>query len=172
MSKIKVQNKMLAALREYRKGMDVEEFMSTEFKQVIRALQNMFVETGGGFDFTGIRTPVFKVGVVYISDFVIRVGTFKSNIFRPESSGRYWVQFGMEMTPVAAGTVLNSLIAKYEDGTVVHTLPASVINGQGVKYVEGKCYMDLDPSRGAYFEFTGDSNTSGTNFHCSFIKVN
>lgn len=46
MSKLKVKNKQLAKLREFRKGMDPAEFLSTEFRQITRALQNSFVETG------------------------------------------------------------------------------------------------------------------------------
>ena len=43
MTNLKVKNKQLAKLREFRKGMDVEDFLQNEFKQILRALQNQYV---------------------------------------------------------------------------------------------------------------------------------
>lgn len=172
MSRFKVQNTQLAALREFRKGMDLEDYMSTEFRQTLRALKNMFVDFGGGFDLTATRAENFNLGRVAITKSVLKSGTLTSDLFKPQSDGKYWVEFGMEMNTVAGGTLVNNLILKFEDGTINHTLTASVIAAQGVKYVSGKCFMDLSASRGAYFDFTGNANTVGFNFHCSFIKVN
>ena len=43
MTNLKVKNKQLAKLREFRKGMDVEDFLQNEFKQILRALQNQYI---------------------------------------------------------------------------------------------------------------------------------
>ena len=45
MTVLKVKNTQLAKLREFRKGMDLEDFMSNEFRQVIRALEGLYVDS-------------------------------------------------------------------------------------------------------------------------------
>jgi hypothetical protein len=41
---IKVKNNVLPNFREFRKGMDVEEFLQNDFRQMVRALKNQFVD--------------------------------------------------------------------------------------------------------------------------------
>jgi hypothetical protein len=44
MTTLKVKNRQLGKLREFRKGMNIEDYLSTELRQVFRALENQFVD--------------------------------------------------------------------------------------------------------------------------------
>ena len=175
MSNVKVRTKALAKLREFRKGMDVESYLQDEFRQFLRALENLYVnvpEADLSADLYGVHVPSFSIGVVSIAPSVLKSGSLTNNRFFPAKIGKYWVDFGMQMTSGIAGTVTNNLVAKYSDGSTVHTLQIRVDSTiGGSKYVTGRCFMDLTPIKGAYFEFTGDANTVGFNFYCSFKKV-
>ncbi|KHD88833.1 MAG: hypothetical protein OM95_06875 [Bdellovibrio sp. ArHS] len=183
MTNLKVKNKQLAKLREFRKGMDVEDFLQNEFKQILRALQNQFVSVDespgestmvmlGSADLYAQNVPSFGVGTVSLTDRVLKSGSVTSNVFYPSSSGKFWIEYGCEFAPGTSGTVTNNLIAKNSSGTAVHTLQKRVDTTiGGPKYVTGKFLMNLTTTLGVYFDFTGDSNTVGSNFYCSITRV-
>ena len=184
MSRTKVKNSNLAKLREYRKGMDVQDYLQTEFRQVLRSLQNLYVDDDTSSDGTsevemiGIpclyaqNKPSFNLGVVSLADNVLKSGTVAGGVYTPKTSGKYWVEFGCEFVAGTSGTVSNNLIAKYASGVSAHTLLTAVDTTiGGPKYPIGACFMDLTPSNGVYFEMTGNANTIGFNFHLKITKV-
>lgn len=186
MTDLKVKNRQLARLREFRKGDDVEEFLVTQFRQICRALDNSYVSadtannttnitntTVGSADLYAQNQPSFSVGTVSLVDRVLKAGTVTSNVFRPASAGKFWIEFGCEFTPGIAGTVTNNLIARNSSGTAMQTLQVRVETTiGGPKYVTGKFLMDLNTTLGVYFDFTGDANTVGFNFYCTITRVN
>lgn len=179
MSKVKVRNKELAKLREFRSGMDVEKYLSGEFKQVLRALQNQFVDVPDGDDIYSmsgiisnlyaINTSSFSAGVVSLSNRVLNSGTVTSNVFYPPVNGKYWIEFGTNVIPTVAGSFVGNLILKYSDGTTVVTYPGSVNLTRA--YPSGRIFVDLTISRGVYFETTGDASLIFANFYCEIKKI-
>lgn len=168
MANQKLKIDQLAKLRQYKAGDDVSQFMSTQFRQIIRALEQAYIPTAGRADFYATNTSAFSVGVIPFADQLAISGTSYSNAFYPSEAGKYWVEFGMAMGPNTVPSS-NSLVLK-KGSAVIHTLNATFTVG-GLKYVSGKCFIDLTPSSGAFFEFQGQSDTGGQNFYCSFLKV-
>lgn len=188
MAKKKLQIETLAKLRQFAQGMDPAVFLSTEWRQVTRALEQAHVNIDdptfttvgqvGNVDLYAVATAAFYMVVaagikVSLANQVLISGTITSDVFFPASNGKYFVDFGCEFFPGVAGTVTNYLELKNTAGTVIHELRANVdlsVVG-GPKYVTGRAFVDLTTANGAWFNFRGDINTVCGNFYCSFTKV-
>lgn len=185
----KLKIDQLAKLRQFTPGMDVEKFLSSEFRQIVRAIEQSGIDlddyltaeqvqnaisspSTGKSDLYATNGSSFAVGVVPLLNRVLNSGEIVSNRFYPSSAGKYWVDFGMQMVPGIAGTVTNDLVLKNTSGATINTLSVRVETTiGGPKYVTGRSFIDLTQAVGAYFDFTGDVNTVGFNFYCSFTKV-
>lgn len=195
MARNKLKIDQLAKLRQYKNGDNISEFLSTQFRQIVRALEQAYVDPTdlsnypttdqvgqdisnaiGSFqkkpDLYATNVSSLFIGVIPFAQNVLNSGTISTNRFFPSSSGKYWVDFGMEMVPGTAGTVTNSLDLITTNGITISTLSIRVETTiGGPKYVTGRSFVDLNASLGAYFEFNGNANTVGFNFYCSFTKV-
>lgn len=182
MSRIKINNKELAKLREFKSGSDVDKYLSTEFKQVLRALQNQYIDIDDGDilpDLSRIGSDLYAInqvgsdpGIVNISNRVLKHGKVTSNVFFPKDSGKFWVEFGISVIPSAPGSFSSSITAKYSDGTTALKLPHSINISNGTRfYPSGRTFMDLTPIKGVYFETEGDASLVFTNFYCEIKKI-
>lgn len=116
MTNLKVKNRQLAKLREFRKGMDVEEFLQTEYRQVLRALQNQYVDRSsnyiesdscGSFS-TAVAADVTNLSVEYNSNGgLVVIG------LRPEDADNAYVSVSNSASNTAYGN-----IQLFKDGTV------------------------------------------------------
>lgn len=183
--------KLLAKLRQFDGSQTIEEYAQGELRQNWRAIESAFrrietlvqdaqeaaenieqVESGlASFYASEIGTFNTSASAISATDRVSRLGSYSAGVWTPPEAGKYWVDFGMSMTPGIAGSVINSLWAKYASGTTACELRKTVTGGQGVQHVSGRCFMNLTTSNGAYFLFDGDANTIGFNFYCSLTKV-
>lgn len=196
MARNKLKIDQLAKLRQYKNGDNISEFLSTQFRQIVRALEQAYVDPTdlsnyptldqvssdissaiGNFqtkpDLYATNVSSLFIGAIPFAQNKLNSGSIVSgNRFFPSSAGKYWVDYGMEMTPGIAGTVTNSLDLITTNGITISTLSIRVETTiGGPKYVTGRSFVDLNASLGAYFEFNGNANTVGFNFYCSFTKV-
>lgn len=195
MARNKLRIDQLAKLRQFRNGDDINDFLRTQFRQIVRALEQAYVDPTDlsnyltsdqvsqdisnslkSFqtkpDLYATNASSFFLGVIPLAQNVLNSGTIITNRFFPKAAGKYWVDFGMQMTPGTAGTVTNSLNLITTGGVTISTLTVRVETTiGGPKYVTGRAFVDLNTTLGAYFEFNGDPNTVGFNFYCSFTKV-
>ena len=120
MAKKRLKNDHLAKLRQFKKGMNVEDYLENQHRQVIRALEESYVV---GDDLTPYATnealnnvastlPIVS-GVHAIFDgqqFVTgnvnfsfwhcpaSAGTFDGTVFRPAKAGVYWIEIMFRLT--------------------------------------------------------------------------
>ena len=76
MSRLKINNKELAKLREFKSGSDVDKYLSTEFKQVLRALQNQYIDIDDGDilpDLSRIGSDLYAINQVGSSTGVVNI---------------------------------------------------------------------------------------------------
>lgn len=115
MAKKRLKNDHLAKLRQFKKGMDVEEFLSSEHRQVIRALEESYVigddlspyATNDALNsaissivpvVSGVHaiktTPQTGTGNVSFDSWYCppSAGTFSGTVFRPAKNGVYWIE--------------------------------------------------------------------------------
>ncbi len=194
MAKKKLKIDQLAKLRQFTPGMDASQYLSTEFRQLIRALEQSGVDLSeyptltdmassisssisdafssaslGKADLYSTQVASFAVGTVSLANRVLNSGSISSNVFYPQSNGQYWIDFGMSMIPLTAGAV-NYLYLK-QNVTATHTLRGDLATIGKVYNVTGRALLTVTNSTGAWFDFQGTADTVGFNFYCSFTKV-
>ena len=97
-------------LREYRKNLNPEDYLNTEFRQNIRDL-NKFISLIGNLTnyYQNLNNQVFVYGksatVVEnetknfgINDYVIPYGRFENGFYYPELKGTYFIEYGCGFT--------------------------------------------------------------------------
>ena len=193
MARNKVKIDELAKLRQFRKGDDVDDFLSTQFRQVVRAIEQAYVNPTDLSQYSTTQDLAnsiaalnlsnyqrkadlyanvissFAIGTVSLASRVLNFGSVSSNIFYPETDGKYWVDFGMQMIPVNTN-VVNYLRLK-QGASTTHELRGDLLTPGDNYYITGRRLVDITSSQGAWFDFQGDVDTIGTNFYCSFTKV-
>lgn len=195
MSRQKVKTKVLSKLRRFRPGMDVQSFMETEFNQLVRALENMYVDqeetevveegdttnvtvTNGSLVFTSSISSSVGTGTVGMtsSNSVAITGTLTSNQYFPPEDGKYLVEFGFRLLEngsnvTATGTLTalytSASIAGTADGTAIKTFNTD--NGR-TQFPKNAIFMDLTTTLGVYFTMAV-SNASASKFYCKIFKV-
>lgn len=167
----KLKINKLAKLRQFSPGMDVEKFLSGEFRQFVRAIEEAGIDLSGfsRCDFLATKVDSFSIGIVAFDDYVLNYGSISSNSFKPETDGTYWVDFGMEMTPSTAGAVNYLYLNK--DSVTRYILTGDLATVGKVYYVTGRALVEISKDSNVLFHFDGTSDTTGFNFYCSFTKV-
>lgn len=190
----KLKIDQLAKLRQFTPGMDVEKFLSSEFRQIVRALEQSGIDLSdyptledlsssisnavsgisssadlGRADLYATEVGSFGIGTRSLANRVLKSGAVTSNVFYPATSGTYWIDFGMSLVPLTAGAT-NYLYLK-QSTTATHTLRADLATIGKVYYATGRALLTVTNGTGAWFDFQGTSDTVGFNFYCSFTKV-
>lgn len=200
MTKIRVKQKQLAKLREFRKGMDIEEYLLTEYRQLLRALQNQYVEVDdsveagdivvnrGASILWGSNQAALSNGVIPIVNggnvtFDATLGSISANIFFPAVQGMYFIKFGFRHSSaftVSGGnpntttiTALDSTNASIGTADGYDYPPFSDATKLGVSYPKNGLFYELGPSLGLYFNVSrsGAGSPTLTKFYCELTKV-
>lgn len=164
----------LAKLRQYTKEQDPAQFLSTEWRQVVRALEQAYVETDApnsstaipaipsGFYATDTNTYTVSSNLTFSTyDFSSTIGSVKSGyIFVPSKAGKFWI----EVIPTwqnagpsyFGGSWTSTLSIKDESGTVLKTGTFFYVHTGGSLLnftAEGSVAVsaNLTPTNGVYF---------------------
>ena len=173
MAKKKLKNDALAKLRQYSAEMDPAEFLSTEWRQVVRALEQSYVETDdiplastiatSGFYGVDATTYSSSGNLTFTTyEIVDSIGTVNSSyIFRPTVAGKFWVEVNsrwIDDGSYTAGNFSSALNIKNEAGTTLNSASFYYEFGVAVNRFTsvGPCCViaDLTPSNGVYFSCT------------------
>ena len=121
MAKKRLKNDQLAKLRQFQKGMNVEDYLSNEHRQVIRALEESYINTDD-IDLTPyVKTTDIPIvsgvhalfdGQLFSTSNVVfnswhcpsSAGTFNGTVFRPSKSGVYWIEIMFRLKGVVSVT--------------------------------------------------------------------
>lgn len=194
MSKMKLKIDQLAKLRQFTVGMDPSQFLATEFRQVIKALEQAYVDTSSGSSkvtiFNGstifyASIPGNTSGTVPIdssnSKIVNDAGRLSGGIFYPAEQGTYFVEAACEMdfyNIVPLGSPTSSYLrAYYSTGSLAGDTKTTVLDSAGNfnTYIGNfpplGIFMDLSPSLGVYFTMNPGSSTTLSRFYCKVTKV-
>lgn len=113
MAKKRLKNDQLAKLRQFQKGMNVEDYLFNEHRQVIRALEESYIDTSGDFNVPGLyaykTTSISSTKDVLFEQIHIdpKFGELFSNtIFKPIKSGKYWIDASWYSASTGAGSTL------------------------------------------------------------------
>ena len=181
----------LAKLRQFIKGMDVEEHLSTEMRQNLTTLERfinknqvssseqsedgdsattfnpelLFSAIAGG-QFTK-DSPV----VASVSNRSMVRGIYSGGVYFPQESGKYLVEFGCRFYASSPGTSTQYLRAYYSGAVVADTISKSVDDNTTPKYCNSVFYADLSPSKGIYFVSSGGATAISSNFFCKITRV-
>lgn len=180
---------ILTKLREFRPDMDLEEYMTGELRQNWRAIELMFrqiydrlakddeeeskapeeVEIQDSF-LVSDAVPSFGVGRISLANRVMKDAEITNNVFLPKHSGRYMVEYQMQLFGVAGVVVTNTLRARNQAGSSLHFLDGRVAAG-GIAYLTGGFIANINAGAGIYFEYEGNAQTVGYNFFCKIKKI-
>lgn len=180
MANSKLKNTQLAKLRTFQPGMNVEKFLSEEWRQVVKALEQSFVNSQSSPVFVASYDAAV-VGVVplqaNINAFTLDGGSVKNFGFYPESSGKYLIDVSMT---VVTATGLND---HYVDINVYNfnndllgnaTGQKSGVAGQFKFAVQNAFVTDLTPEYGVYFKLTQTNSAAPCDtkkFNCKIYKI-
>lgn len=174
----------LSKLRQFSQGMDVEKYLTGEFRQILRSLED------GGVDLTDIQNSINSVASKSAGFYAVNVNTISStqnipftsyfdvdssgavttlgagNLWTPNKNGKYWFEASAQFNELLAGsgTQTATLSAYLQDGTLVASTVASY-QMSGVYYFGGKkpgiCagIADLTTTNGLYFKITLANHT-------------
>lgn len=175
--------KKLAKLRQFREGMDVEEYLSTELRQnwlaIEQALKAVGVKIsdvidGDGKTITAPGTIVFsasKIGTLSpgaismtkdVDAFVVDdAGTWNGFAFIPKEDAVYSVEIGFMGTVLtdSTGAVNASIIQIVKSGVVENSASYSLKTQNGAPVITGtgaataKAIMKLTTANAVYFNF-------------------
>ncbi len=179
---MKVKYPGLAKLRTYEKTMSAEDFLATEFRQIIRALETASVDVESAMtsivdqnrlEFLGQTSGNFSGSKFEFSAKPIK-GTYTAGVWIPETAGTFAVEFGcqprVENVP-GPGTFTSTLSAFTLDNVLIgnavfeHVQGIITIPMSHVMY-----FVDLDPTNGVYFQ-TSLSVSSFSRFNCKIFRV-
>ena len=181
---MKLKIDQLAKLRQFTVGMDPSQFLATEFRQVVRALEQAYVDTNGSTIFYA-SIPGNTSGTVPIdssnSKIVNDAGRLSGGIFYPAEQGTYFVEAACEMdfyNIVPLGSPTSSYLrAYYSTGSLAGDTKTTVFDSSGNfnTYIGNfpplGIFMDLSPSLGVYFTMNPGSSTTLSRFYCKVTKV-
>jgi len=182
----------LAKLRQFIKGMDVEEYLSTEMRQNLTTLERLLNKnqsnsssdqsedgdssttfspellfsavTGGQFDKDApVAAPASNRSIVR--------GSYSGGVYFPQESGKYLVEFGCRFYASSPGTSTQYLRAYYSGAIMANTISKSVDDNTTPKYCNSVFYADLSPSKGIYFVSSGGATAISSNFFCKITRV-
>lgn len=179
MAKKRLKIDSLAKLRQYTQEQDPAQFLSTEWRQVVRALEQAYVETDAATNTTNIITPTTTTtnGFYATNDntyttsgnlpfvnyaMTTNFGTVVSGyIFRPIKNGKYWIEISPSWTPTGPpyvqGSWSSTLSIKYESGSILRTNTYFLDQAQGhIKNTSmgPLCVIaDLTTTNGVYFDY-------------------
>lgn len=198
MTKIRVKQKQLAKLREFRKGMDIEEYLLTEYRQLLRALQNQYVEVDstesgdvvvnrGASILWGSNQSAISDGVIPLVNggnvfFDSSLGQITTNVFYPAVDGKYFIKFGYRHeSNLTGGTgASNSTSIEVFDSSSTsiglidcrHITPSASAS-LDIRGASGGLFVDLSPSLGFYFNVarSGTGSPTVSKFYCELTKV-
>lgn len=178
--------KLLAKLREFKTGMDLEKFMTDEFRQNMRSI-DIFIEsiTKRFYDPTlvyGFINKIIENGSDYfpINDLnsLIREGSVKENFFYPNSKGRYWIEANASVKNSGVATGSAQVDAIYSDTKLISSIPGSQIYysialSAVVNFPSSiGFFADLSPSVGIGFKGASSAlNLTISNLKFKIIKV-
>ena len=162
----------LAKLRQYTKNQDPADFLSTEWRQVVRALEQAYVETDAvnvvipttdGFYATNDNTYTTSGNLPFVNyAMTTNFGTVVNGyIFRPIKNGKYWIEISPSWTPTGPpyfqGSWSSTLSIKYESGSTLRTNTYFLDQAQGhIKNTSmgPLCVIaDLTTTNGVYFDY-------------------
>jgi hypothetical protein len=194
MAKQKLKIDQLAKLRQFKPGMDPSAFLSTEFRQIVRALEQAYIETDGEPPFTIDQgtTVLWAHQEAALSDGLVSLSTISAipnesgqittNVFFPAEEGRYFIRFGYKhastvstATPVPFTKIecftsdLTLLCDAFFAAVVVAPSTASSAHA----YPENCVFADLSPTVGVFFDVSrnGAGSPIITKFHCEITKI-
>jgi len=126
MAKKRLKNDHLAKLRQFKRGMNVEDYLENQHRQVIRALEESYVvgddlspyATNDALNNVASALPTvsgvhavfdgqqFTTGNVNFSWWYCpsSAGTFNGTVFRPSKSGVYWIEIMFRLKGVVSVT--------------------------------------------------------------------
>lgn len=187
--------KRLAKLRQYREGMDIGKYLTTELRQNWLAIEDALRRAGiiqttnqiitqsvsnGLATFASSSSGGFVAGVIPISSYdsvVIDGGVLSSNVYYPKVSGRYFVQWGYvyetDFTPTAK--LANVLLKNSLGVTIAYLISydqtqAGIDHKMVVNPYKG-FLVNLSPTTGIYFDSTIDPGITCSGFSCSVVKI-
>lgn len=170
-------------LREYRKNLNPEEYLNTEFRQNIRDL-NKFISLVGNLTnyYQNLNNQVFVYGksatVVEnetknfnINDYVIPYGRFENGFYYPELKGTYFIEYGCGFTNDVpnAGTATVSVINQL--GQTLTSNVSLVYSGSTPTAVQTSAAFFADFTTDSGVAFKGVSSASGHKIQNLFFKI-
>lgn len=180
MAKKKLQIETLAKLRQFAQGMDPAVFLSTEWRQVTRALEQAHINiddpvatvvgTNASTGFFALDTNSYSATQnLTFSTYQIldSVGTVVSGyIFRPTVNGKFWVEANGGWTRNAAAgsgyTATSSIVIRNEAGTALRSaIYEHKVDSGGFIFTMKvnnivSTIVDLTTTSGVYFSTTID----------------
>jgi len=187
--------KRLVKLRQYRDGMDIGKYLTTELRQNWLAIEDALRRAGiiqttnqiitqsvsnGLTVFSSSSSSGFIAGVIPISSYdsvVVDGGVLSANVYYPKVSGRYFVQWGYvyetDFTPTAklANVLLKNSLAVTIASLISYDQTQAGINHKIVLNPFKGVVVDLSPTIGIYFDSTIDPGITCSGFSCSVIKI-
>jgi hypothetical protein len=191
MAKKKLKIDQLAKLRQFTKGMNVEEFLSDQFRQIIRALEQAYVDQD---EVSVVNNTITNDKLVFLASvqgglsgtipltlntysYVFDGGSVTSNTFYPSVSGTYYIEWGCSTNgDTDIGTKSANIKAFTSGGTLIASADAihiaSLNHGPYNTWDPSNgVFYTLGPTTGIYFTSTV-SNMVAEKFFCKIFKVN
>lgn len=169
MARIKIKNDTLAKLRQFKKGMDIEDFLEGQFRQVVRALESNYVDVTDNFNIYGFygykTTSVTTTQTLVFEEFLVNPdfgGIFSNTTFKNKKSGKYWIDASWYSASTGAGPSLKVEL-KNIAGTVLAT--RTVLGTQNIQF-----FTTLPENDGLYFDLT-ITNVTVDNFSLKITKI-
>ena len=179
---MKIQYPGLAKLRTFTKDMDPAEFLSTEFRQIVRALEQANIEIPAAqavnvdenrLEFMG-NLPGNVVGSKFAFNGNAIKGTFTGNTWRPAREGLFGIEFSVlpRVENVPGPGIFTSVLRAYNENNTL--LGDSLfVHNQGIitQPMSSVLYFaTLTSVLGVYFE-TALSVASFSRFNCKIFRV-
>jgi len=180
--------KRLAKLRQFRAGMNVEDYLVGELRQNWLAIEQTLKSLGaqissdtseaesevislpGSVVFMANRTASFGAGNITLANAYAITGTTNSVTFYPAESGTYYINFGVRIQHSIGITHSYTITANSVSGGAIGTIASSEGGGIGIYGPTNGVFANLSPTNGLYFT-AATSGTTLTNFYCEVKKV-
>lgn len=190
--------KRLAKLRQYREGMDIGKYLTTELRQNWLAIEDALRRAGiieptppqppppvdtttiGKVVFSASVQGAFSAGVIPLtsSNSVISDGgNIISNNYYPIVAGKYLINFGHTWTcPINVATYSSSVTAFLSGGGALGSSSGSIVGLFNVassitNHPKNSIIADLSPTSGINFSMSQSSGASSSNFNCYIVKI-
>jgi len=166
----------LSKLRQFTKGMDVEDFLSTEYRQVQKALEKSYTKSSSEVVFMSYLSGTLS-GAVSLATNHLAEGEVKSNFYFPAKAGQFWVEYNYSWSPEfnVVGSYSSTLVATDSNGAAFSQNSAHTYTGLGIARIDkvgttNAFLTSLSERNGISFS-AAPVQASLSNFNCKIFRI-